>query len=308
LRRWHRLAISAAALAILLNFIPVGSLVDAMRQVPIGVLAVTLTVFLLGHALAAMKWRMLQGPDAHLPVIATLRAHFSGVVANLWLPGVVGGDLVRVGVVYRQSSRPAAVALASLVDRIIDSVALVTLAFCGLLAVNGPARDARRMFVAVAIAGVVGLAALAGAYAWFKKRMNEAWTRQLRDAVDLLVKRPAAVAAAFALSAVVQSAFILANEQLGLAVGVAVPVAVWFMAWPLSKLIALVPVSAAGLGIREAAIVMLMRPFTTSTDAVMASSLLWQALLFTGGFVGWCLLSVAAAVPGGRRALQSSRE
>lgn len=309
LRRWHRLAISAIALAVLLRFIPVRSLVAAMRQVPLGVLATTLIVFLLGHVAAAMKWRMLQGPDAGLPVLTTLRAHFSGVLANLWLPGVVGGDLVRVGVVYRQSSRPAAVALASLVDRVIDSAALVSLAFLGLITIGGPARDARRAFLAVAITGVVGVAALVGAYILLKGRLSHERTRQVREAVDLLLNRPLVVAGAFLLSAAIQSSFILVNRQLGQAVGVEVPTAVWFMAWPLSKLVALVPISAAGLGIREAAIVMLMRPFNTSPDAVMASSLLWQALLFTGGFVGWGLLSFAPSLPvAGPDALHSSRE
>lgn len=310
LRRWHRVAISVIALAILLRFIPVRALVAAMAQVPAGTLALTLAVFLLGHVVAALKWRLLQGREAGLPVMATLRAHFSGVLANLWLPGVVGGDLVRVGVVFRQSTRPAAVALASLVDRVIDSVALLLLSLVGLIAISGPSRDARRAFFAVIIAAVLGLLLLAGAYLVLRKRASFERMAQLREAIDLLLRRPGAVAGAFLMSASVQTAFILVNEQLGRAVGVGVPVAVWFMAWPLSKLVALVPVSAAGIGVREAAIVMLMRPFNASPDAVMASSLLWQALLFSGGFIGWGVLSLApAALPfAGRAALSSPRE
>jgi uncharacterized membrane protein YbhN (UPF0104 family) len=74
--------------------------------------------------------------------------------------------------------------------------------------------------------------------------------------------------------------------------------------------VALVPVSAAGIGIREAAIVMLMRPFTKAPDAVMACSLLWQGLLFAGGFIGWGLFSIASSSVrvSGQQALSSSRE
>lgn len=295
LRRWHRLAISAIAFVVLLQFIPVRALLRAMGQVPIRTLALTLCVFLVGHVAAALKWRLLQGHDPTLPLLATLRAHFSGVIANLWLPGVVGGDLVRVGVVYRRSQRPASVALASLVDRVIDSAALLFLAFLGLMILGAPAQDARRAFVAVLITGIFGLVVLVGAYAFLKKRWTDDRFNQVGNAVALLRQRPLALLGAFAMSAGIQTAFILVNEQLGLAVGVRAPTALWFMAWPLSKLVALVPISAAGLGIREAAIVMLMRPFHTVPEAVMASSLLWQGLLFTGGFIGWGLLSLASA-------------
>lgn len=311
LKRWHRAAISIVALAILLRFIPLRALVGAMAQVPLSVLATALIVFLAGHSVAAMKWRLLQGADAGLPVLATLRAHFSGVLANLWLPGVVGGDLVRVGVVFRQAQKPAAVALASLVDRVIDSAALVFLALFGLLAISGPADEARRAFLAVAVTGVVGVVALLVGYRMFKARlMAHPKLAQLGEAVELLTRRPWAVLGAFILSAGVQSAFILVNEQLGRSIGVAVATPVWFMAWPLSKMVALVPVSAAGIGVREAAIVMLMRPFTNAPDAVMACSLLWQGLLFTGGFIGWGVLTLASAsvrAPGSE-ALSSSRE
>jgi uncharacterized membrane protein YbhN (UPF0104 family) len=293
LRRWHRVLISIVALAVLLTFIPVRKLFAAMGQVPIGVLLTTLTVFIAGHVAAAFKWRMLQGADAGIPILATLRAHFAGVLSNLWLPGVVGGDLVRVTAVYRQSARPAAVAIASLVDRLIDSAALVALSFVGLLSIAGPADAARRAFIAVVITGVLGAAALAAVYAIVMKRAKGGGVLgKVRDALELLVRRPGAVIGAFLMSAAIQSAFILVNERLGRAVGVTVATPVWFMAWPLSKLIALVPVSFAGIGVREAAIVMLMRPFTSAPDAVMASSLLWQGLLFSGGAIGLGVLTL----------------
>ena len=119
---------SVIVLAILLWFIPFAALVAAIRQAPVGLLAGALAVFVACHVVAALKWRLLQGSHAGLSRLATFRAHFAGVVANLWLPGVVGGDLVRVGAAYRQARKPTAVAVASLVDRLIDSAALVAIA------------------------------------------------------------------------------------------------------------------------------------------------------------------------------------
>ena len=308
LSRWHRVGISVAALAILFRFIPVRELLRAIVQVPAATLVVTLFVVVAGHVCAATKWHLLQG-DAGLPLLTTLRAHFSGIMANLWLPGVVGGDLVRVGMVVRQSTRPAAVALASLVDRIIDSATLLLLALAGLMAIGAPAEDARRAFVAVLVTATVGLAALVGVYWFLKRRSHGKRISQIQQAIDLLKRRPLAVAGAFLMSIAIQASFILVNAQLGLAVGVRTSMAVWFMAWPLSKLVALAPISAAGIGIREAAIVMLMRPFTTASHGVMASSLLWQGVLFTGGLIGWSVLALAVFMPvGTREALELSRE
>jgi uncharacterized membrane protein YbhN (UPF0104 family) len=104
-----------------------------------------------------------------------------------------------------------------------------------------------------------------------------------------MVQRPALVAAALVMSMCIQTAFILVNVYLGRAVGMTAPMSAWFMAWPLAKLAALIPVSAAGLGVREAALIVLMRPFGDPPGAVMAAGLLWQAVFIVGGVLGWAV-------------------
>jgi glycosyltransferase 2 family protein len=306
--RWYRLGISAAALGILLIIIPVRSLLAAVLQMPATTLLETLVVVVAGHLCAATKWRLLQG-EAGLPLVTTLRAHFAGVIANFWLPGVVGGDLVRVGAVVRQSTRPAVVALASLVDRVVDSIALLLLALAGLVAIGAPSYEARRVFVAVVASVAAGLAVLGCVYWYLRRHSSSRWLAPIDQGIEMLMRRPFAVVVAALMSAATQAAFILVNAQLGRAAGVDTSMAVWFMAWPLSKLVALAPISLAGIGIREAAIVMLMRPFTPASHAVMASSLLWQGLLFAGGVIGWSALTLAAFMPAGNReALELSRD
>ena len=62
------------------------------------------------------------------------------------------------------------------------------------------------------------------------------------------------------LSIAVQTAFIAATIRLADIAGVVAPVAAWFFAWPLSKLIATLPISVAGLGVREASLAGFLAP------------------------------------------------
>ena len=62
-----------------------------------------------------------------------LRAHFAGLVANLSLPGVAGGDVVRAALLFPRFLRQGRLALGSIADRLIDTIGLLLIAAVGLL-------------------------------------------------------------------------------------------------------------------------------------------------------------------------------
>ncbi|MGC1346557.1 MAG: hypothetical protein WA863_10765, partial [Methyloceanibacter sp.] len=70
----------------------------------------------------------------------------------------------------------------------------------------------------------------------------------------------------------------------------AVPIAAWFFAWPLSKIIASLPLSLAGLGVREASLAGLLAPLGAAPASIIATGLLWQTILFTTGLIGGAIL------------------
>jgi uncharacterized membrane protein YbhN (UPF0104 family) len=307
--RWLlRALVSAAALLILLAFVPVPLLSAGIAQAPAHVLLAALLLFVAGHLAAAFKWRLLQGQDSGLPMLAILRAHFAGVVANLWLPGVIGGDAVRAALALRQTSHLATVAVASVADRIIDSAGLLLLSGIGVLLAG--ARSGRASEIVLLSAGAAAAAVAVGApgYVYLRSRASSDRARRLLDAIDFIVKRPGLVGTALAISIGVQVTFILVNAGLGRAVGMDAPMAAWFMAWPLAKLAALAPISVAGIGVREAALVVLMRPFGDSPEAILAAGLLWQAVFIIGGLLGWGALLLVPSAPAAGPRLQASRE
>ncbi|MBI2833926.1 MAG: flippase-like domain-containing protein [Acidobacteria bacterium] len=292
-RSWLiRLLVSAAVLAVLFAFVPVRELWKAMRQVsPIVWLAAVL-LFLAGHGASAFKWRLLMGPRDDVPASLWLRAHFAGLVANLCLPGVAGGDVVRAAWVMRGSGSREAVALASLADRAIDSMALVGLAIIGVSwsgQLGGP--GGRVLTIATAVLVAAGIAVMAG-YAVAARRARAGVLGRSIDAMRLLLSRPGVLFAALALSIAVQTSFVATNAWLGREVGVEVGLAAWLVGWPLAKLTALMSISLAGIGVREAALVVFMKPFGADAASVVAAGLLWEAVLATGGVVGWMLTHV----------------
>jgi uncharacterized membrane protein YbhN (UPF0104 family) len=295
MRTWLlRLVVSAAILGTLLAFVSFGQLWLAMREVSLAVWVGAVLCFLAGHAVSAWKWRMLMVTAAPARGI-WLRAHFAGLVANLCLPGIAGGDVVRAAWVMRRVDRSEDVAVASLADRAIDCASLLVLAGAGAFWLGRMDEAARRFLFLAASLGTVGLTLTLFALVLLERRGLGGRLGRVVSAVNVLMRRPLLPGLALLLSLAVQGTFIAVNAWLGMAAGVNVAPAVWLFAWPLAKLAALVPISLAGLGVREAALVALMRPFGADAAAVMASGLLWQGVLMASGLVGWLASQVLLA-------------
>jgi uncharacterized membrane protein YbhN (UPF0104 family) len=226
-------------------------------------------------------------PDVPAPV--WLRAHFAGLVANLALPGIAGGDVVRAGWVMRKVDRPEGIAVASIVDRAIDTAGLLLLALIGALAAGRLEGAAARLLTITALVGLAAALIAGAALLVMRRQGRSAILANVGTSASLLLSRPGLLIVSLAMSMAVQALFVLLNAWLGAAAGVQVHTSAWFLAWPLAKLVALVPISLAGLGVREAALVAFLAPFGAAPANVMAAGLLWDAALFAGGFVGWLM-------------------
>ena len=296
--RWFvRAAVSGVVVAILLAFIPVGAVVESLRRISVRTWAAAVLVFFAGHYLNALKLRILIGGSSIPNLTSTcVRAQYAGLVANLSLPGLAGGDLVRAAYLAPVVGLQRIV-FASLTDRIIDTmtvVALIVIALpiAGIPPALVPVIERAGMWLAVGAIVALLLGAIATRLSRFAKL-----TAKVRDALSSLAGRPGAVAGAVALSFVVQAGFVMTNVWLAQQVGVTTALAAWFVAWPLSKLIAILPISLGGIGVREAALVSLLAPYGAPREAVLASGILWQAVLIVTGLAGLLVTQLLPRAP-----------
>lgn len=288
-----KVVVSLAALGALLFVVPLDDLADSIRSLPLAVLASVLAIFLTGHLVASSKWWLLVRGAEPIRFRACLEAHFAGLVSNLYLPGVAGGDLVRAGWLMRGARSKESVAVASVADRLIDLLALVVLASSGAMLL-GRLHEREGW-----LAGITGLVVLGLTLTGFVtlrvlQRRGLAVAHRVRAAVDTLRRHPRRLLSASALSLGVQLSFVGLNLWLGLWAGVEPGFAAWLLAWPLAKLVAAIPVSVAGIGVREIALVALLEPFGVAPAAATAVGLAWEVVLVAGAILGWIVTQALA--------------
>ena len=284
-------ALTLAVLGALLAFLPRDTLISALRLTPPSLWLGALLGLLAGHLVAAQKWRLLlRACGVRCTPVEALQAHGAGLFANLCLPSLVGGDVVRAGLISSGGRSLTLVAVGSLGERVIDVAALLVLAALGAALVPG-ALPAPTLPVLGGLGALLALGAGLGPRAlqalrpeWVPARARGILT-QVEVAVAELQAHPGPALTAAGLSVMIQAGFVGLNAALGSALGIEVPLAVWFLAWPLAKLIALLPVSLGGLGVREAALAGLLAAFGVEPALAVAQSLLWQAALIALGLV-----------------------
>ncbi len=304
---WVKAAVSVGILALLFALLPWSDVRTAVGRLPGAVWLGVLAGFLAGHVAGAVKWRLLvRASRGRLGAADAARCYAAGLFANVCLPSIVGGDVLRAVLAGRATGRPEAAVLGGIADRALDMTTMALLIGAGALA----SREALPGWAAQAV--TVGVVVTAGTLLVFSplvvRRRLARWPRRLRRPIGRalvslrhLARSPVAALAALAISLGMQAFFVLLNAWIGASVGIHVALSVWFMAWPLAKVAGLAPISLGGLAVRDATFGALLVPFGVAMATGVVAHLVWQSVMIVGGLLAggaWWLMSRRAAAPG----------
>jgi hypothetical protein len=208
------------------------------------------------------------------------------------LPTGVGGDAVRAWRCRRIGIGLGAAIRSILLDRACGYLVLVVLYALGLplwLKILADPEE-RSVVVAVLLFAMLGLIALVSLDCLPRPLLRLRVVTEFAElsrASRRLFADPGRCGAVLALSVVTIALTVLAFKLVGDAVGSRISFGSWMMIVPPVTLIQLVPVSLAGWGVREAALVVALGSFGVPAEAALAISVL----------VGLC--SIVAGLPGG---------
>jgi uncharacterized protein (TIRG00374 family) len=301
-----RIALSALVLWIVFRYVGDARVVDALRSAQLLPWCLTLLLFFAIHVASAMKWRLfLRLSGGELGIRDTLRCYFAGLFANNYLPSMIGGDVLRAALAMAVEPRGREiVVVGGVADRFGDLAALGILAAAGLLATpaamatRGAAPVSGWLAIGVLFGGLLLL--VAGVWLLLRtaarrrlpRRPRRVLLRMLR-ALSAWRKSAGMAVGGMASCLAIQASLILLNVYLAGSIGMTMDLRLWLFLWPLTKIVAMLPVSMGGLGVREAAFAVLAQPFAIDPHLAVAQSLLWQSVLIAGGLLGggvWLLL------------------
>jgi uncharacterized protein (TIRG00374 family) len=283
-----------AVFAILFHFLPVAQLRAALASVRPIRFGIILIIYLCAHAIGIFKWRMVVNTaGSQLNFSTSAQCYLGGLFGTLFLPSIIGGDVIRMAVGLRRSPRPAAVLAGNVVDRFIDVAAQATLVAIGLILLPGSvpeqfsalAREVLLIFGGIFVVIVIAVFLLRKTFFTGRSRRFLRRLARLRHALRSVRERPQILVTGWLLGVFIQATFILLNALLAISCGLFLPLRVWLFAWPLAKIAALLPLTQGGMGIREAVLVALLLPFGASAPLVLASGLAWEGIIVAGGLI-----------------------
>jgi len=243
------------------------------------------------HLMGVAKWRILVNvAGASLPFRQAVRCYYGGLFGNVFLPSLVGGDVVRAAMAFPVSRSKAAIVMGSLIDRTQDVIGLGAIAATGVLLLpRSLDEQSRKVFWAFGGAlAVIGVLTIGTLFVLPVRKFPYKIRRimvKLRCASRSMYGRWGSVLFCLALGIVLQVSQVAVNYWLGLACGLHIAFGVWLFAWPLAKISALLPVTQGGIGVREVALVGLLAPFGASSVLTAAAGLVYEAITTIGGLI-----------------------
>jgi glycosyltransferase 2 family protein len=297
-RGWIFLVLRWAAalliLGILFYLLPLAPLRSALERVPLTLFIAVLLIYLVAVTGGITKWHtVVNAAGAQLSFAASAECYTSGLFGALFLPSIIGGDVARLAVGISRSPRPAAVITGNLADRFLDVAAQLTLVSLGLILLPGSLpTPLEKPAKSVLFAGLLAAVILAGLVAALRRPLLRRrsirirrWLAQLRHAIRAVSRRPWRLVFGWLLGTSVQGTYVVLTALLGIACGLNLPLRVWLFAWPLAKIAAVMPITQGGIGVREAAMVILLAPFGALAPQVLATGIVWEGEIITAGLL-----------------------
>jgi glycosyltransferase 2 family protein len=305
-----RIVVSVGMLVVLVAKVPSfdpADLVPEWSLATAGWLGIAAVLTLAGIILSALRWqKVLDALEIRTRLPRLMSHYMAGQFVSNVLPTTIGGDVLRVSRLSRDTGESPGTFASVVLERLTGWLVLPLITIVGF-AVNPGLRHlgtATRialclafgtLMLLVAVLAAAGSPRLGGRFA-----TKEGWRRfvgAVHLGVDRLRSHPAAAANVLAAGFAYQLALVLAAVAAAQALGLQPAGLTALLAFFPAVLIAQVlPISMAGLGVREGAFVLFLTPLgVAQQDAIALGLLLYLLNLLVS------LLGAPAFAAGGRR-------
>jgi glycosyltransferase 2 family protein len=301
LARAVRVFVGIGLTALLLWVSDPRAVVNAARGADLRYIGLACLLVIFDRILMAYRWWTLLSPlsTGERPSFGiVMRVFFISTFVGTFLPASVGGDAVRAYGLSRHGVGGMNAVASVLMDRLLGVVSILIVGVAGAMLAR-ELIDVRLFFSALALLGAacaVGVAVvfsprLASAAAGLLERLPQG--KDAGHGLIVAIQRYGAhrsdLANVLACSMTVQVLRVLQTYCLGLALGLSVPLGIYFALVPLILLIVLMPVTINGIGTTQAGFIWLFGRAGVASAPAFALSVLFLGIAVVGNLPGGLL-------------------
>jgi glycosyltransferase 2 family protein len=282
-----RAVLGIAVVTLLMRHYDARPVLHALASERIGYFVAAIALYIVSQVMSAYRWQLLAGLNSiGGPFREYLAYYFVGVFTNLFIPGLVGGDAARALYLGRRHNRLAEAISSVVADRGIGLIALFWFAAGCALTLKSVKLPPSIVHVTL----VIGAVALGGwltspLIARLVKRIGGRIAGALESVLPYL-ERPIAIVPAIILSFILQAALAVCQYILARGLGLETSLGTFMLCVPIANVFASLPITLNGLGVREAAYLVLFGSAGLSKPDTIALGLLWFASTTIGGLSG----------------------
>lgn len=240
--------------------------------------------------LAAYRWSLIMGALHFSESFSFyLGSYFKGAFFNQALPGSIGGDAVR-GLELGKLGYSKKEAFAGIfIDRIIGLAGLLLLNLvANLLSGHILPSWLFHLINTISISGLIGFTVLIllRKVEWLHRYRITRLFANLSRRFRQVYANKQAIISQIALSVIIHFLSILSLYELACAVGMTLPLTVFLVAVPPVFLLTIIPISLAGWGVRESAMVGIFILIGASKEMILSVSILYGVMLIVSSLPG----------------------
>lgn len=303
-----RVGLGAAIVAFLLWHYDARPALRTLAREDISFFVATVALYVAGQVMSAYRWRLMAAAlGVHESFSDFLSYYFVGMFTNLFVPGLVGGDAARAYYLGRKSHRMPEAIASAVADRGYGLLALFWFAAAVAIVLNRGLLPASIITPVLAVGALMLAAYVASPLV---ARAAQWGPRPLRRAVGIVapyLHHPASVLIPIALSVVLQASLAICQYLLALGLGIRLPLTVFLLIVPITNVVASLPITLNGLGVRETAYLMLFGMAGLGRNDAIALGLLWFAATMIGGLFG-AIAFITTEVPAIHRHPEMDRQ
>ncbi len=299
-----KMAVSVGLLTLLLRSIDLAAVAGVLGRVPLWTIPAGILLLVIQTTVLGLRWWLVMAAiEAPMPFRKVLPVTFIGVFFNQVLPTSFGGDAVRIWHAYRLGIDGEAAVVGVLLERISGLFGVIVLtalgaAYLGSEIDNQTLRLGLLATLPVAVAGVLVLTALDRLPArWRRVAVIDKATRLARDSRRVFLT-PAKALPLLLLSVLSHGLAAAAIYTFAAGLQLGLPFLTCVALFSAVILVTAIPISFAGWGLREGAMVTLFAFAGLGADTALALSLAFGVLLIAASLPGCAIWLAWRHAPG----------